>query len=76
MMQEKYIEKVYTMDTDDVGEFLLGIRNADFDVNDDIYPAEVTVTAHSIDEFRILEVAAQKRGIAYKSTLYSGGRNE
>ena len=73
-MQIKSITKTYSIDTDDVGGFLLCIDDTiDFDVNDDIFPAEVKVSDDSMDTFRKIEVAAQKRGIAYRSTLYTGG---
>lgn len=76
-MQIKSITKTYSIDTDDVGDFLLCIDDTvDFDVNDDIFPAEVKVSSSSMDTFRKIEITAQKRGIAYKSTLYSGGRHE
>lgn len=76
-MQIKSITKTYSIDTDDVCDFLSCIDDTvDFDVNDDIFPAEVKVSSNSMDTFRKIEIAAQQRGIAYKSTLYSGGGHE
>jgi hypothetical protein len=69
----KSITKVYTVDTDDLGDFLLCIDDdTEFDYADDT-PATVKVYSDSRDTFRLIERRAIDRGIAYKSTLYIGG---